>query len=455
MGIVDWPIPHLGFSQPVLWLGNDPVLGRMICPPLTRLDLEREASEPLIFKSVDEVKKEQQHVWNLTLRSGIFWWNGEEVTPVQILEFLKKELPNIINEKGSGLWTERPVHLSRDGESIQVVWGKAPPFGPFVLNGVPLWRVRGTERQGQFGFECVGRYVPVITERGIGLNPNEKYGIPRASFLFQNSEQAQTHKVKEALRFSMADVLSARPEERNPHNEGQCSALIKLPMASVVIWNLKKPMLQNPHVRNEIADSFPRDTLLLSGAGNWGTTSSSLIPEGHPGYSAVRRKKRPAGSWKPDQALKFSSVRGEMGLVEKVLLDGLKARGIAASLIPMNDGGYDGLMTGVFFPWPEMDLFDRFHSQGLSIIGGNDAAPQQGQLDSLLRDYRTSLTRTHPDFALLRKISHLLGERELVTVLIHHKACLELPGMIKRNADIREKDPDWFLALLAQLRSTI
>lgn len=451
VGIVDWPIPHLGLSAPSLWLGNDPILGRMVCPPLTRLNLEKEVSEPLIFKSVEEASRGTSYVWSLTLRSGIFWWNGEEISAVDIQKFFEKELRNFLLEKGSEAWAKHSFKIVTEGSKILLEWATAPPFGPFVLNGVPLWRKRVSKNSEQFVFECVGRYIPKVTQEGILLQPNEKYANSRGTFLFQNGEQFAKHKTPEAVRFAMPNVLPKRPEERNPLQTVPCASHVYVPLASAVIWNLTKPWLQDAHVRKALASLFPRKTLLQAGASSWGSLSDSLIPENHPGFESLAQKSAP-GVLKFAHPIRFSSVRDDVGLVEKVLLESLKNGGVEAEFVPLSRKEHDAFLTGLFLPWPEMDLFDRFHSEGRAVVSKN--LPHLPELDRLLSSYRNSLTRQQPDFSLLRKINRLLVEWEFVSVLVHHKACMEFPDMVKKEAvNVKEKDPDWFINFLTQLRS--
>ena len=66
-------------EKPPSWLSRDPVIGRLLCPPISRLNLAEKSSEFLIFKAVQEgVDRRGRHVWRYSLRPGIYWWQGKE-----------------------------------------------------------------------------------------------------------------------------------------------------------------------------------------------------------------------------------------------------------------------------------------------------------------------------------------------------------------------------------------
>jgi hypothetical protein len=128
--ILGWPLldlAKLSGDRPPLNFGNDPVLGRLICPPLTRLNLSVKKSEPLVFKKILVSKnKTGETVWTLGLRSGLFWWSGKIVQTQEIVMFLEKILPDLIKEKGAGIWSLPNFSVTHDKESIFIKWQKDP-----------------------------------------------------------------------------------------------------------------------------------------------------------------------------------------------------------------------------------------------------------------------------------------------------------------------------------------
>ena len=75
-----WPLPGLGKEEPSPQIKDDPVTVRLTCPSFSRLNLKSSRSESVVFRKV-RVKPLAQggEQWTYSLRSGIFWWNGERL----------------------------------------------------------------------------------------------------------------------------------------------------------------------------------------------------------------------------------------------------------------------------------------------------------------------------------------------------------------------------------------
>lgn len=432
-------------AKPSMWLANDPVLGRMICPALTRLNLEKKVSEPLILKSVHIDRPGAKTVtWVLGLRTGIYWWNGQELEAKDVADFLQKNLATIVKEKGSDLWTLPNFSITADKEFVRITFNREPEFGPYVLNGSVLWRERASK--DPIKFECVGRFVPQKESDHMKLVPNRRYQHETKSYLMQDLQTFHQQKLN-GLGFRMADDQPTAPDKRKVFETAPCDCLVDLPTMNAVLWFENNPLLSDVKVRKRLSSLFPREALLGIGSGYWGTLPSSVIPKDHPGYSSERQVPdfvlTRATERKP---LFLSTMRGKVGLVEKVLSDNLLVGGFDVQFVQADDKRLDGLITGLFLPWPEMDLYDAFHSKGKRKLGyrkTNDA-----ELDRELDHYRRSLTLQTPDFSALKHVHKRLHDLEWISVLAQNKACIEFSGLTKKKSTIDSKDPDWFLNLL-------
>jgi hypothetical protein len=445
-GLAGWPLAEFGETKPSSWLGNDPVLGRLICPSLTRLNLQKASSEPLVLKSVQtEHSAEGASVWILTLRSGIYWWGGNEVSVVDLAEFFKKNLASIVLEKGSGAWHLPQFEIKIIKESVHIFWKKGPEFGPYILNAIPLWKERKGEK---IPFECVGRYIPSRgDDQSFFLRANLQYPNTAPSLYFESIKDFRDKKHK-GLVFSMVADFDGEVGKIDIREQKSCECLMDTPLFSAVIWYDTPKLTQT--LRKHMSTLFPRDAFLKIGAGHWGALTPSLVPRHHPGFN--HSISIPKFSLTPSQervSLFLSSAQGKIGLLEKVWSDNLIVGGVDVQFVPQEDPRVDGLITGLFVPWPELDLYDSFHSKGKSILGRRREFSKG--LDKVLEQYRESLTREIPNFESLRRIQALLYHEEWVSVLLQHKICLKWIGLEKKKVIMNIKDPDWFMNILTQL----
>ncbi len=203
IAILGWSTPAFRKDEPSEWLGNDPVLGRLTCPPLTRLNLQKGASEPLIFNRVQTSHEGAETVWTLGLRTGIFWWSGRELNSGDVVRFLKRNLPALLERKGVSLKPVPEFKILEVPHEIKVVWQKDPVVEPFIFNGVPLWQ-ESQRQDSDFKFECVGRFIPKTDGRGFTLTSNPRYQNEAQEFLFQE-HPTSTVRGGSGFEFTMAD----------------------------------------------------------------------------------------------------------------------------------------------------------------------------------------------------------------------------------------------------------
>ena len=478
-----WPLLELDLVRPNFWLGNEPVLGRLICPPLSRINLLKGGkSEGLIFESVRESPLEKNRwIWNYHLRSGIFWWNGEGVRALHVKNFLELNLGDVVKEKSGGIWQLPQFEVQAKGKSLRVLWAQKPAFGPYILNGVSLWRNKwensnslkcgeSGSRCSDFRYECAGVYRAIAHQDHLLLNPSPGYGINGRNLIFRTGLPAPsaTKRIEATMRFVTADSFSGDVELRPPDKPASCPNPIELPLVSVIDWNMAKYPVDSQEFRSILTNLIPRGSLLRSGAGHLGSLLSFVVPRNHPGYddhSLVRPFNLEAGSRKLD-SLGFIRPRGdfarqdprggvlqinlllsraEIGIVEKVIADSFMSVGILTHFLKPSqlkeNQGTHGSVVGLHLPWPGMDLLPSFHSR----VKPNFLVPTQyaGNLDSELEQYSLSLTYENPDFSVLKKIHSRMYSLEPMTVLMQHKACLEFENK-SATAKVNVRDPDWF-----------
>ena len=476
VAIVGWPILEVDRHTPPSWLGDEPVLGRLICPPVSRLNLSKKSSEGLIFHKVTASKQKSGLTWTYYMRSGIYWWNGEAVTPHDLKHFIDKQISSVIKDKGAGLWEIPSYYLTTNSSSVSITWKKEPVFGPYFLNGVSLWRRNPAAPKNsdlrQFTYECAGIYRPIVKDDGILLEPTKGYRVYRRSLFFADSKEAVKSQPKsQSLTFEMPDSFSTDPAKRPPDKKAYCPNPVNTPFVTAISWNLEQKQLRDTRFRYILTSLTPRGSLLRAGAGFAGELQSSLIPRNHPGYqpkvlvrpfdleaSSKELTKlgyiRPQGDKvrldlsKAPLKLNLISNRETPDLLEKVLADTYMAVGINVQYLSNKSPSksqVDGVVTGIYLPWPEMNFLGHFHSSQKSQFPFWNTGTKK--LDRELEEYAISLTKAKPDFNKLQNIHTQLYSLEPVTVIMQHKTCLHIASKEKlKHIDVR--DPDWFRKII-------
>lgn len=476
--ITGWPLPSdeiFTSNQPATWLGSDPVLGRMSCPSLSRLDLDLKQSEPLVLKSMTHSKDEKgRSVWSYQLRSGIFWWNGDPLVSKDVASFLETNLAQIVAEKGAEQWSTPKYKIQVDADKLLITWESSPVFGPYVVNGVPLWRVKDSsksdERSGRLiKFECVGRFVPsyyqVAGQQRLKLTSNPSYQSEGVKTLWVNSPHSKSEKTG-SIDFAFPSSATSSQSEviktikPNAQDKSQsCPAFINLPTLSVIIWNTEKTPLLDKSIKSLLMKTPPRKALWQVGAASHGRLISSLIPYQHPGYneqvdiknSKPINLKSFAQHTKSKTVIRpiiFSSIRSEMGIVEKAVLDVYKTLGLDVQFqAEVDTNTVDGYFTGLFLPWPELNFINEFHSKSPKKANSIWKKTSNQLLDKALESYAQSLSYEKPNFDTLEKIHSYLYDLEIVTVLMQHSTCAKIQNLDVRSK-IRTHNPDWFKDIL-------
>lgn len=477
VAITGWPFPKLaGQAKPPASLGKDPVLGRLICPALSRLNLSSKRSEGLVVEEVTSGPNESgRFLWKFRLRSGIFWWNGNEVTAAEVKDFFLREIEEIAKIRGAGLWKVPAHSVSIDGRDVEISWSEPPVFGPFIFDGTPFWRKKPN---AEVPYECVGIFTPKSIRPGVvRLDPSLGYKQRIKSSVFvARSDSMLPASVKRKLSFVSASELSLRgpAKARQPLT---CRVSMDLPLFTVILWNTKSPMTKSAQVRQTLTGMIPRGALLRVGAGSFGRLSTGIISGTHSGYNTGLRlypfsidaaeiqldklgwhrlsNKDFLGDRMKDGkpvVLRMHVKSSKNPLVEQVITDSFATVGLATKWSNSDPKGseWEGYLSGLAAPSPDFDYLSDLHSLSRGKEGSFMPSLGLKSLDQSLEGYSLSLTYGKPDFDRLKEVHKLLYKEEPFTVLMQHRACLKSTGtrISTRGLRVNQNDPDWFRKLL-------
>lgn len=487
LDVVGWPgVPEwtATTAAPGLEVGSDPVLGRQACPPLTRLSLVEGKGEDILLRhAVEEYRdarddggKGDRHgaFWRFEVRTGLWWWNGDAVTPTHVADFVRAQMANVARDRSGGVWHLPEFEVKTDGDKyVTVQWRQAPPFGPFVFNDAPFFRSVAASGSG-LRFECAGLYGAAVKDFGLELTPTPAYKVrkplPVVRLYRVGSRPAGGQ--QRTLEFQMAEAFGGDPATRASDTGAACGRTFDLPYMTMIAWNVQRAPLTEVAFRQALTQLTPRGVLATSAAAALADTATAAIPKGHPGYDGKLSPrpfdfqaaaqaltklgyKRPAADGprlRPDGKplqLELSTQPGSSGLMEKVIVDAYASVGIVVTFQTAgasNAPDLDGALGVFAMDWPRASLLADLHG------GAEDAtfwSPRDQALDQALEAYARSVTEPVPDFKLLGRVHQRLTQLEPMTVVLQHKACVQAgTGISVAHGALDPKDPDWFRQLL-------
>ncbi len=454
-------------SQVPHWVGNDPVVGRLACPPLSRINLQSLKSEAVMVKKISVIESSGKTGWEFEPRSDLHWWAGGLVTSEDFAAFIRSHLPEVVKTKGVGRWSlpSFQTEVLKSG-IIKISWERTPEFGPYIFNGVSLSRPASNGIKFP-PWECVGLYqIELAAEDRFRLTPSKSYAGNRAALEFVDDQRSGIHR---KLVFEMAQSQVPALTKSETATEAPCSTSIELPLVTIISWNTASGVTASAEVRRALTQLTPRGELVRTGAASMGEVLSAPIPRLHPGYDrsagvrpysleqaaaaldaqGLKRDKADEprlGKDKVPLKLEVHSPGISNSLLEKVLTDAFSLAGIGLEFSKSSAKTFDGTLAGVRLSSPDSDFIRNFHSQAPK--GGMFQPLQNRSLDSALEAYALSLTSEVPDFKLLQQVHRILYEVEPVTTLLQHRACLVTFGAgWNRAAKVDGRDPDWFRKL--------
>ncbi len=449
--VYGWP---LSASDPdKIVLNQDAIMGTYVCPALTRLNLQSGVSEPVLLTRLQSEKT----LWSMTLKPSLQWWSGKAVEPQDLEDFLRHELPALVQRIGNDSWELPAFTLEHKDATVRLVWDKAPVFGPYILNRLPFFR------RGVAGLDCVGSLKPERRAEGLGLG-GKVVGKARQFLLINPVGNTALNSPNTFVSFRFGEEMHPRTWERQIEEEITCPAAIDLPVMTMIAWNPEGPYTKDELFRKALTYILPRGALLRAGAGSLGDLISAPILRAHPGYKKsllvlpYDLKKadlilnqmgliRSAGDGyrrsKNGQLLEISIAtdrRRDSSLLRKVLDDSFRALGMKLKIV--NPGEYaDGMLAGIAGNWPENDLASILHSKRSATVW--PWAYHFQEIDAAIDGYNLSLTQAKPDFTRLETIHDLVYKKEPFSVLVQHKSCMHYGKGMAAPKVISVRNPDW------------
>jgi len=478
--VLGWPLPDLSGAVPVFSDGDDAVVGRQICPSLTRLDLSEKKSEELLLKRVrnDHASSGHAVVFRYELRSGLFWWSGQAVTAEALAEYLRAQLRPLVARRSAGMWTVPNFEVLVDGPlEVSVHFEQEPVFGPFILNGAPFFRSVGAAQKPAFAFECVGLYRPERRPFGLLLVPTEGYKSNRELVKVElyNPAEKPLKLPPQFIELRYPNQVKSVPNIRLSDKGAGCATMLELPQMAMIVWNTHSGPMANPALRRALSQLIPRTALVAAGAAYLAEVAVSPVPREHPGYqplslvqgfdlhavsvalNGMGYRRKTAGAPRLSIAgeplkLTLGTAEALPNVLEKVLSDSFSAVGIGLEFRLKGQQGkelppLDGTLAAFAIDWPDVNLLGNFHQ---ASVGRAPFMPlDDADLDRHLERYAVSLTTAVPDFNSLMQVQKRLAELEPITVLFRQKACLVSGSALSfPKGSLNQRDPDWFRHLL-------
>jgi hypothetical protein len=467
LSISGWPFASLSKEKPSLDFGNDPVTGRQLCPPLTRLNLSKKISEGIVIRRVvEEVRgTDKGTLWRLEVRNGIYWWSGKALTSQDIADFLKTTLPLYFAEYFGGIFDIPDYVISAtDPQLVTIDWKKSPPFGPFVMNGIPLYRPVDSGPAG-LKYECAGNYKPESLNP-LMLVPSSSYKLtrklPKLTFLPESSKASAD-----------VQITFSNPPSAQAASAKSCSGVWPSPFFSVIAWNLASGRASDIGLRKLMTGLIPRREIALSGVLPFSDIVSAPIPRSHPGFDSAATdmqfdaikvsaaldnlgfRRKTANSTRSDSAgnpirLVLKSNKEVEGLAEKLISDSFSSVGLEVDFAESRaktDGEIDGSFLSLHTDYPKMDFLMLLHPKTPPAEGFWKVKDEA--FAKLLEQYAISLSTEKPDFSYLAGIHKYLAENQVFSVLAHHRACIKTSNELRvKSASVASGEPDWFRDLL-------
>lgn len=457
--VTGWPLPTNEAQKAIL--SNDAIMESLACPSLTRLNLAKKSSEPLLLEKLEEADK----VWRFTLASGLTWWDQSAVSMSDLEAFVRETLQPQQLTHGRFAWAIPEFTLTSKDRTLIIQWAQKPGFGPYVFNEHPFRK----KSNNTIGVQCAGNWRVEPKAAGLLLQDRSAEGLN--DILLSTNPKAKPLNSERLLSFAFGEEMPGADSKKPLTQNLVCARPLDTPILTVIAWNPQGVATRDPGFRRAVTHLTPRGALLRSGAGAMGDLISAPILRAHPGYKRnllvpaydpaksdamlndLGYRRLEEDGFRRDAAGKLLEVkilaRNHEGstLLRKVLDDSFRALGIKLRFINEGEGVPDGLLTGILTSWPDGDLSQHLHSR---VSGRNwPWSWQDPNLDQALEAYALSLTQKTPNFTLLEKIHDLVYKLEPFSVLMQHRVCLEARlNRPQAKGEIAVRNPDWFRQLI-------
>lgn len=453
-----WPLNTA--ELPEALLSGDPLLGNLVCPALSRLNLVEQKSEPFLLQKI-EVREDR---WTFTLQKDLVWWDRQAVTSADLESFLRDAIPEAAKKQGLGRWNVPLFTFAQENGSLVLLWKSAPPFGPYVLNQSPFTKKADTQ-QRMLPFQCAGVLAPK-RERDTLIFDSQGGKIKLA--WNAASQESQLSPGESSVSFGFAEDLHPAGFKRQLDEAMVCEQALDTPLITLLAWNPQAPWARDARFRRAMTHLLPRGALLRSGAGSLGDLVSGPLMRLHPGYNealkvpsydpktsdrllnslGLRRSEEDGYRRTPNgQLLELKILASDFEgstILRKVLDDSFRALGLKTVFVQDSKDGVDGVLTSIASSWPDSNPILFLHS-------ASARAPwpwrySDADMDKALERYAASLTQEKPDFRLLEKVHELVYKAEPFSILMQHRVCLnaQLGKGRKSQQKVTLKNPDWF-----------
>jgi hypothetical protein len=457
-----WKKTAIALHSPSETLEDDPVIGRLICPPLTRFNLASDQSETLVLSAIAPQRAEGKDSWVLTPRSGVFWWGGDQFGASDLKDFLDANLLSNLKSRVGIVYPIPDFVTKVVGGSVELIWSESPTFGHHVLDGLPVWRKKDLNEG--LKYECAGQYKPEIRGGEVAaLSPIGIYGGKRAEIKFVDT-------ISQSSFDSSIEFAFALPARGQSSTREFCENRLGLPLMTAIVWN-PKSYGENGAILRRLFDSMiPRSAIVSAAMGGLGTEASSLIPANHPAFEPVAQppgkseilKELSLGGYSRSNLdsplqdkngkvvqinLRVSSAANRLLL--RMLTDGFGMYGVQMKIIDSNTtdrAEIDAELTGIELPWPSLNFLMDLHSK--SKRPNVFLNQYELDLDRILEGYALSLSKGRPDWGQLRQISRKLRDQTPLSLIVQHQVCLSASSRSLLKEKLNMMNPDWFRKLV-------
>ncbi len=454
------PIP-LDQPEPPDWLGQDTMIGRLSCPPLSYLDLSEGKSKPLLLKSIREqplvLLGKIRKTWVFELRSGIYFWDETAVSAADLAEFLNSQLAKIINKTSGGIWQSPDFQVKvLNNREVQVQWEAEPPFGPYVVNHFPFFRTSKNT------YQCAGVYRPESSKEALILLPVRAYSTTQPNLVFMpNLDSKDGYSIR-------LQIKNSTPKPKNPTEVApDCQLKVDAPMMSLVFWNPTSHAAGSPEFRTVYGNIIQKALSPLTGAQRPELLPSILQPTDQSAKAAnvsgntaqqmlalgyTRNSTKDMLKDKSGQELKLTIKLGSSidPDLQSTLQQAFLHEGINLQLIDrQNPSEADAFLSTMLVPMGNQNYLPFFHSR--SRTGSTLTwRYQDAKMDELLERHLSNISQEQVSWDSLRAFQERAQEITPFTLALRYELCINSESTIseKRITEAKHLNFSWFRNLI-------
>jgi hypothetical protein len=340
-----------------------------------RLNLSKQKSETLLI--TEPQNSVDNKIWKFGVKKGVYWWNNDPFSLQDLKQFLDANLDRVLKQKTGSLWAVPTFSIKIANNFIEIHWKTSPPVGPYILNGVSLWRSSKNPLPREVTFECAGNFkITSLTQEALEATGVEAYGKSAYHLRLELSSQHTGLDLRHKGVFfrTSSDTVTTPSQLKN--TTPSCPVRVPLPFFTVIKWNLHSQSVSTSEERKRLTSLIPRGFILRTLSGGLAELVSAPIPRFHPGYNQdlyvypfLSSSKMALNAdflkLKTRKILfKTASDDAHRGVVTKIIFDHFKISGLNIEVLsPNKDTNFDGYVTGLSVDLPELNFITDFHSK--------------------------------------------------------------------------------------------